>query len=166
MMNTNRLKIVAPATKYIDQYLEIRNSDFVLKYNPMPILTYENALCEISEMIQNAYFIINQTSNQLIGVIHLEKDQLRFDVNSIMISYYLHENYCQQGYMYEALFQVIELLLNKYDIITARVFFENIASRKLLEKLQFEQEGIIKKCVRYRGIIYDDVIYSKIKEAK
>lgn len=41
----------------------------------------------------------------------------------------------------------------------------NIYSRRLLEKLNFKQEGVLKSAIRNpQGIVFDDVLYAKFYE--
>ena len=88
-------------------------------------------------------------------------------MNSLTISYYLGEEYASKGYMTEALREIIRFTFEdrKAEVLSVRVFKENIASRRLVEKLGFVYEGCIRKCVKaYGDIVYDDMIYSILKE--
>ena len=69
--------------------------------------------------------------------------------------------------MYEALHTIIQELLKENDIISARVFVGNDASKKLLEKLGFTHEGTLRHAVKgYQDIIFDDQLFSITKENK
>lgn len=51
------------------------------------------------------------------------------------------------------------------DVISVRVLCENTASMHLVEALGFQKEGVIRRCLKgYQGIVYDDMIYSILKE--
>lgn len=104
--------------------------------------------------------------NCVIGAIFLEKDELRFGVSSCMISYYLNEIYAQKGYMTEALQSLIPFLFaSGYAVISARVFADNIASAKLLQKAGFLKEGLLRHAVNDgKGKIHDDFLFSMVKE--
>lgn len=69
--------------------------------------------------------------------------------------------------MTEALKQMIQdLFENKgYEIITARVFSENLASLNLLTRLGFQQEAYLKRAVKNtEGRIFDDIFFVLFKE--
>lgn len=163
MLETKRLIIRNGNKDDIQDIQEFRNSEFVLKYNAMNVSNEEEILKEIS----HSYILYEKYIKKVIGVISIEEDTLRYDVHSKCISYYLNEKYTRQGYMIEALQQVLKELFKENDIISARVFVGNDASKKLLEKLGFMHEGTLRHAVKgYQGIIYDDQLYSLIKENK
>jgi RimJ/RimL family protein N-acetyltransferase len=69
--------------------------------------------------------------------------------------------------MKEALEVLIAYLFDKMqlDCVSARAFIANEASHHLLLSLGFHQDGVIPRCVKaYRDVIYDDGIYSLLKE--
>lgn len=88
--------------------------------------------------------IILKDTRELIGIIQL----LRFnDVNnSCEIAYLLGEKYWNQGYMTEALKEIIEFSFTKLgiSIINADHYSENIASGKVLLKAGLKFIGIEK----------------------
>ncbi len=167
-METKRLLCVYPSLQHIQDYLAIRNSECVLQYNPLRHITKEEAILEIEKMIRlnDAYFIIEKKSQQMIGVIHMSQDSMRYKANSIELSYYLHADFHRQGYMYEALQEVITQLLPLYNCISARCFASNVASNQLLLKLGFIQEGHLKQAVYCQGIVHDDHLYALHKPTK
>ena len=162
MLETQRLMIRQGNEKDVEDIYLFRNTEFVLKYNCMEIADKASILKEIS----NSLVLYEKNINQAIGVISIENDTLRYGVKSKCLSYYLNENYARQGYMYEALTLVVkELFELGCDILSARVFVGNDASKKLLEKLGFVCEGKLTYAVKgYQGIIYDDQLFSLIKE--
>lgn len=78
----------------------------------------------------DAYGLILKSNGMLIGDISLfyEKDKL-------FVGYVLHPDYHRQGYMYEALGEV----LKPYREIYAKVYNDNYPSIALLKKLGFKQ---------------------------
>ena len=163
MFETKRIIIRNGNELDIEDIKEFRNSEFVLRYNAMSISNEEMILKEISQ----SYVLYEKNIHKTIGVISIEEDSLRYDVNSKCISYYLNEKYARQGYMYEALHTIIQELLKENDIISARVFVGNDASKKLLEKLGFTLEGTLRHAVKgYQDIIFDDQLFSITKENK
>ena len=68
--------------------------------------------------------------------------------------------------MYEALKLIIkELFEQGIEVISGRVFVDNTASKKLLIKLGFVLEGHLRRAVKgFQGIIYDDLLFSLLKD--
>ncbi|MEJ1930789.1 GNAT family protein [Nostoc sp. NIES-2111] len=48
--------------------------------------------------------------------------------------------------------------------VYANVYSDNAASRRLLEKLGFRLEGILRKAIRKDGVLKDDCIYAVLRE--
>ena len=65
------------------------------------------------------------------------------------IGYVISPNYRRKGYAYEAISNLVKLLLDdlKLDMIIAGCFEDNVASKKMLEKLGFIFEGRKRKAL-------------------
>lgn len=168
-METERLILRKARAEDDKEIFEMRNSEYVLKYNCMSKITIEKLQEQVTkDMESNNVFYIERKENQkTIGVIDLNADTLRYGVNSLCISYYLGEEYAFKGYMTEALREIIRYVFEERqaEVLSVRVFKDNMASRRLVEKLGFINEGCIRRCVKgYQDIIYDDMIYSILKE--
>lgn len=168
-METQRLILRTPRLGDENELYDIRNNEFVLKFNCMKKLT----LLELQEQIEkeieenNVFYLELKENHKLIGMIAIEADSLRYGVNSLCISYYLGEEYASKGYMTEALSEIIRYIFEERqaEVLAVRVFRDNMASRRLVEKLGFINEGCIRRCVKgYQDVIYDDMIYSILKE--
>lgn len=167
-METKRLIIRKAEESDLQAYLNIRNSEFVLQYNPMSVITMEKGLERLKEYNQseNVFFLETKDDNKLIGAVFAEQDDLRYRVESKTISYFLDEKCSGKGLMSEALKEIVKHLFRdeKTEVISARAFSENIASLKLLEKIGFTREGILRHCVKgLDGKVYDDVVFSLLK---
>lgn len=162
MLETERLILRNGKQEDIHDFLGIRNSAFVLKYNAMEICDEEQLFKEISDN----YVLERKNDHKIIGFIGIEKDMLRYGVTSACISYYLDEKEAKHGYMSEALKSMLSYLFEQgIEIVGARVFVGNDASVSLLKKLGFTHEGTLRHAVQgYGGIIYDDQLFSLLKE--
>ncbi|SFB26319.1 MULTISPECIES: GNAT family N-acetyltransferase [unclassified Bacillus (in: firmicutes)] len=81
------------------------------------------------------------------------------------IGYEIHPDYWRKGYASEA---VKEILSYSFEVlgltrIGAVVFIENQSSNKLLLKLGFQQEGILRNYMYQDGEPYDTYVYSLLK---
>lgn len=70
-----------------------------------------------------------------------------------------------RGIMTEAVRQICEIAFSELDIIriTGLVYAPNIASRRVLEKNAFIQEGLQRNAVYKDGNIFDLCVYGKLK---
>lgn len=161
-METKRLILRYAENFDIEDILDFRNSEFVLTYNAMDQADEQMILDSLASTI----VMEEKETRKVIGCIFVSEDSLRYETNSRCISYYLSENYALQGFMSEALEALITLLFNQgVELVSARVFKENMASIRLLEKLGFRHEGTLRKAVKgYKNIIYDDCVFSILKD--
>ncbi|OIK05395.1 GNAT family N-acetyltransferase [Bacillus sp. MUM 116] len=82
------------------------------------------------------------------------------------IGYEIHPEQWRKGYTSEA---VSKVLSYGYDVmgltrIGAVVFIENEASNKLLEKVGFQKEGILRDYMYQDGKAYDTYVYSLLRK--
>lgn len=166
-LETVKLILRKPVPQDAEAYLQIHNSEFVLKYNAMTPKTLEAVRKQFSEQDDEGMLVIeHKDSGALIGSLSVEEDSVRWGVASKELTYFLGEQYSRQGYMKEALSALIDHLFETDSLlcVSARCFAPNIASRKLLESLGFQQNGYIPACVKgYGDIVYDDILYSLFK---
>ncbi|MCM3757157.1 GNAT family N-acetyltransferase [Sporosarcina aquimarina] len=102
-------------------------------------------------------------TNELIGTIgfHLWSPRHK----RAEIGYELHPDQWGNGYAQEVVAEVLSYGFTVMELtrIGAVVFIENDASNKLLLKLGFEREGILKSYMYQDGVAHDTYIYSLIK---
>ena len=81
------------------------------------------------------------------------------------IGYLLLTDCWSRGIMTEAVRQICEIAFSELDIIriTGLVYAPNIASRRVLEKNSFVQEGLQKNAVYKDGKVFDLCVYGKLK---
>ena len=81
------------------------------------------------------------------------------------IGYLLLTAYRSRGIMTEAVRQICKISFSELDIIriTGLVYAPNIASRKVLEKNDFVQEGLQRNAVFKDDKVYDLCVYGKLK---
>lgn len=168
-METERLILRYAKLGDENEIYELRNSEYVLKYNCMSKVTMEQLREQVKKDMTSDHVFYMETieDHRVIGIIDLHEDSLRYGVNSLCFSYYLAQEYASKGYMSEALREMLRYCFKerKTEVVSVRVFKENMASRRLVEKLGFINEGCIRRCVKgYQGILYDDLIYSILKE--
>lgn len=168
-LETRRLILRTVSIDDVDDMVEMQNDEVVLKYNCMKPMNHDEmreSLLTLQTEDQNIV-LYHKDDRKVIGFIDLSPDSLRYGVKSLTLSFYLNTNYTSKGFMSEALRKVIEHAFQtlRLDVVSARAFLPNDASNRLLTHLGFIQEGTLRHAIQgYRGIIYDDCLYSMTKD--
>ena len=111
----------------------------------------------------NRWGIVRKQDNQLIGTCGYHKwDQRYFRAE---IGYDLSPTHWGQGYMTEALDAVIQngfgrMGLNRIDAV---VYTANVRSLKLLQKLGFQKEGVLRDYFYLDGQFYDHCLLALLR---
>ncbi|KYG32257.1 GNAT family N-acetyltransferase [Alkalihalobacillus trypoxylicola] len=84
------------------------------------------------------------------------------------IGYEIHPDHWGKGYAFEALSKVIQHGFEEMRLtrIGAIVFIDNIASNKLLSKIGFRKEGILREYMYQNNQSYDTYVYSLLKNKR
>jgi RimJ/RimL family protein N-acetyltransferase len=82
------------------------------------------------------------------------------------VGYFLGEQYWGKGITSIALRKYVDYLFKTFDIarVYAPVFEFNIASQRVLEKVGFRKEAVLKKSVIKNNVYHNEVIYALLKE--
>lgn len=120
--------------------------------------------------------LVKNSNNLLCGVFHEDEygahiiGRLSFyDYNprnlSIEMGYMLHDAWRGKGIMRKCMVLIIKMLFANSDInkIYAQTCEVNTSSRKLLEYCGFSIDAKLREHHNYKGILYDDYIYSLLK---
>ncbi len=150
-------------------YFELWNSPFALRYNCMRPPSLEKAQARVAADAADVrvFYLERKADRATLGSVSLGEDELRYQADSLSLDYALAEPYANQGYMTEALERVIRHAFEDLglELLSARVFAPNVASRRVLEKLGFTHEGTLRHAVMAQsGVIYDDTLYSLLRE--
>jgi ribosomal-protein-alanine N-acetyltransferase len=111
----------------------------------------------------NRWAIIRKSDARTIGTCGYHKWQKRH--NRAEIGYDLQPAARNQGFMAEALTVVLQFGFEQMDLnrIEALIYPSNLASIRLLEKLQFQKEGLLRSYFRHGKLYYDHWMYSLLK---
>ena len=112
--------------------------------------------------------ILLKENNKIIGSCgfhHCNLQRLNVWNYKVEIGYELTLEYWQKGIMTEVLKEIIKYGFNKLNInrIEALIIPENIGSRKLVEKIGFKEEGLLKEYRFEKNKFVDCCIYSMLK---
>lgn len=110
------------------------------------------------------FAIVDKVTNKIIGTIFLNE----FEGKRAEIGYELCENHWGQGIMSEAINEVLRFGFEKLGLIRIQAFVskENIASKSILEKFNFKEEGYLRnfECHSVTGECKDMYIYALLRE--
>ena len=107
-------------------------------------------------------FMVEDTNiNKVIGTVSIT--QCSYNYKIVQIGYSFNKNFHKKGYATKAVSAFIEFCFNKLETerVEALVLPENIASIKLLEKLGFKNEGLLKKGAMHNGNAKDVFMFAK-----
>lgn len=113
------------------------------------------------------FFIFRNSDDQLVGGITL--GHIRRGVGqSGMIGYWSGAPYAGQGYMTEALAQIIPFAFDQLRLhrIEAACISGNTRSIRLLEKAGFQREGLLRSYLKINGFWQDHLLYALIESDK
>ena len=151
--------------------LLIRNKEYWTKFEPKhkgiyyTEYTQQNKILESMRLrsVQLEYFcgIYDLSSNALIGQISLYSIK-RLPFSSCFIGYALDEQFIGKGIMSEAVQSMVQFAFNtlKLNRVEAYVSPNNLPSIRVLEKVGFLQEGLLKQLLYINGQWEDHYIYA------
>lgn len=168
-IKTDRLVLRRARPEDAEALCQIRNTEYVMKYNGMK----EEPLEKIREQVQKdsgsdrAFYLEGRESGALVGAVWLREDPFRHKVPAVLLAYFLGEEFAGKGLMTEALRAVLPYAFSNLqaEVVSAQVFAGNIGSERVLEKLGFQREGVMRRAVLGQGdIVYDTVLFSLLRE--
>ena len=116
-------------------------------------------------LTQCRYAVVLKSAGKTIGIISLKEN--RRAIPTYEIGFTMNPQYRRRGYMYEAVSSLIEAWFQKTDtrMFTTSHIPHNEASRQLIQKLGFTQEGMQHKALPHETLgPVDLVCYYKEKE--
>lgn len=105
------------------------------------------------------FAIADKVTDKIIGSIFLNE----FEGKRAEIGYELSESYWRQGIMSEAIHEILSLGFNQLGLVRIQAFVcsENMASKEILKKLNFKEEGYLRQfeCHHVTGKCKDMYVY-------
>lgn len=164
-----RLRMIRPAD--ITAVFEIFGDENVTRYYGLETYTsIDQAAERIAIYRQNfakrrsiRWGITSKEDNWLIGTVGIMNWKPRFF--NAALGYDLAQRYWRQGIMFEALTAVLNYAFTTMQMnrLEAFVMPKNKPSSQLLEKLGFQNEGLMREYGYWRGEFHDLVLYSLLK---
>lgn len=173
-LTTKRLKLQVCDSQYAEEILQFytKNAQLFDTYEPTRpanfyTFAYQKAAAnyEFNEIVKGKtlryYVFLNENPSVIIGSINFSRLE-HGPFSKASIGYKFDADYQRKGYAFEACQAAIPVLFQNYNIhrLEARVSPENVPSIHLLEKLEFQFEGIEYKSVEINGSFTDHYRYS------
>lgn len=171
-LSTNRLVLRAFTMEDLADFYEYcKDPDTGIHAGWKPHESMEESRDILHHFIQEreVWAICEKQSGKVIGSIGLHRDsKRRRNFNQCrMMGYVLSKAYWGQGLMTEAAKEVLRHAFEdlKLEMVTISHFSYNQRSARVIEKLGFHREGVLRKAfLRYDGSLLDDVGYSMTRE--
>ena len=163
-MAENVLEFMERNKDIFDRYEAKRCEDFFTEEFQSKLLT-----CELQLFLksQGARFYVFEKNNsdRIIGCVHFyNMRQAPYD--SCLVGYKFDKDFQHRGYATEALAAALDIVFRDAKIhrVEATVMPSNTASIKLLEKLGFQCEGLLRKNICIDGRWEDHYLYALLNE--
>jgi len=120
---------------------------------------------EAREDLAYAFFVFRTSDNALLGGCTLSNVR-RGVTQCCALGYWAGERFARQGYMFDALRALIPFIFRTLGLhrIEAACIPTNEASRKLLAKSGFQQEGLARRYLQINGDWQDHVLFALLAE--
>jgi [ribosomal protein S5]-alanine N-acetyltransferase len=170
-LHTTRLRLIEINESHTQRYFEIMSLDKVTLYYGMESLVNIEQAKDIISSFKKGYEskrsfrwgIVNKEDNTFIGTVGLNNVQL--GNRKAEIGFEIHPDFWNSGYTSEASRAVVQYVFEELDLyrLGAITFIENAASQRLLKKLGFKEEGILRGNIFQNGISHDTYIFSLLQ---
>lgn len=159
------LKDAEPLYELIDQsrlYLRTYLSFIDQTQSPMDTNRFVNNTVR-DNALQQAFVAVIMVDEQIAGLVGM--NQINWLNKTAEIGYWLGEPFINQGVMTKAVQAIIDYGFNQLGLnrMELRATTNNKASRRVAEKLNFVQEGIIREDERLHDHFVDHVLYGILK---
>lgn len=168
-METDRLYFRIETTEILKDLLNQRTQEQLTFFGLQDTDQLKKELTKIERKLSNKtvnwkkWNLIEKTSGRVIG--NCGFHNWLTDHERAELGYFLHENFRNKGFMSEALDCVIQngFYVMNLNRIEAFISPDNLPSTKLITKLGFIEEGLLREHYKHENQIYDSLVYSLLK---
>lgn len=110
------------------------------------------------------FLVFRRDDDAVLGGVNLSNVR-RGVAQAVNLGYWIGEPYARHGYMTEALLTLFPFVFDRLGLhrIEAACLPHNMASRGLLQKVGFREEGYARQYLRINGSWQDHVLYSLLR---
>jgi [ribosomal protein S5]-alanine N-acetyltransferase len=135
------------------------------EYNPLHQVTVDEVGRIFSSPLEMRSFIIENKKGKKVGFIN-HFNVLHPAMRLLEIGFGLVPDERGKGYGSEALSMIVDLLFLTKDVnrIQAQTHARNLASQRILEKVGFKKEGVLRRSIFIGGEWVDSWVYGILRE--
>ena len=169
-LETERLNLIEIKQSYLDDYYKLFSDERVTRYyNIIPFKEKSEVQkhldwfeCRFKDKSGIRWGIVLKGRENMIGTLGFNNFQKAHRAN---IGYDLQFEYWNNGIISEALRGIIRFGFDELEInrIEAEIMQGNIASEKVLSKLGFKKEGVLRDWMYWNEKHYDMTMYSLLR---
>lgn len=169
-LHTDRLNLIEIKQEHLNDLFKLFGDEHVTKFYNVKTFDQEQDgqkyidwfISRYKDRLGIRWGIALKGKREIIGTIGFNNFANNHRAN---IGYDLQTIYWNKGYITEALSTVIDFGLNELEInrIEAEVMVGNVISEKILSKLGFTKEGILRQWMYWDNKRYDMIMYSLLK---
>jgi ribosomal-protein-alanine N-acetyltransferase len=170
ILNTDRLDLIEIKQSHLgDLYKLFEDENVTRYYNLLPLKNEQEAQKYIDwfqtrfkDKLGIRWGIAIKGQHYIIGTLGFNNFTKGHRAN---IGYDLQTKYWNKGYITEALKTVINFGFSQLEInrIEAEVMIGNVVSEKVLKKLNFQNEGVLRQWMLWNDKYYDMTMFSLLK---
>jgi ribosomal-protein-alanine N-acetyltransferase len=168
-METERLYFRVETTDILKDVLKQRTQEQLTFFGLRDTDQLKKELIKIERKLSNRavgwrkWNLIEKATGRVIG--NCGFHNWLIDHERAELGYFLHENFRNKGFMSEALDCVIQNGFNKMSLNRIEAFIspDNLNSIKLVTKLGFIREGLLREHYKHENQIHDSLVYSLLK---
>lgn len=165
VIETKRLRLRPICMDDEEVVFKIFSNDRLMEPYGMFALDHRDKAIQFTQRLIDDYefAVVEKNEGKVIGTLGFV-DYSKYNKRT-EIAFELLEDYWHKGYMSEAVGGFIGRAFDRLQLnrIEAFVHPNNIASQKLLEKLGFANEGLLRKRSLQRGAFRDTMIYGLVR---
>lgn len=169
-LETDRLDLIEIKEDHLkDLYTLFSNKEVVRYYNLLPYRSLTDGQkfidwyrTRFEEKLAIRWGIALKGSRNIIGTIGFNNYTYK---HKAQIGYDLQQAYWNKGYISEALNKVVDFGFENLEInrIEAEIMVGNTASEKVLQKLHFTKEGVLRHWMFWNEQYFDIIMYSLLR---
>ena len=169
-LETERLNLIEIRQSHLNDYYMLFSDERVAKYyNIVPFKEEKEAqkyldwfANQFKEKLGIRWGIVLKGEENMVGTLGFNNFQKEHRAN---IGYDLQFNFWNKGIITEALREVIKFGFNELEInrIEAEVMQDNIASERVLVKLGFKMEGVLRDWMYWNEKYYNMTMFSLLR---
>jgi ribosomal-protein-alanine N-acetyltransferase len=156
---------------FLEEFIEWRNQPLSVRHNPLKAMSVE----EIAQMLSSegaelaqlrayeSYRWFISVDGQVVGAVSLKN--ISHSMGYGEIGYGLAESHHGKGIATAAVRLLVEKIFRETNLrrLLAYVHEENVASCRVLEKLGFQEEGLLRQHYVINGAAANEILYGLLK---